>query len=367
MCRVSYIPTQFVERCSEEFIIKFLKFLETSNGGDGNGFYYLESRRLEKSVKKPLETLYNNPDKEGFVFHTRRRSHGPINKFLCHPFETEKYITLHNGIWSDYQIFRDLYEIKQKISDSYIMGLTLEQFGIKKFFKTFSQMGVVIIYEKDSGKVYCAYTSGDFEALSTKYGYIYASTFHSPYYNRRGSDSVLLNKITKKQFTHIPRGFYELSPDNFFKVQLDNLRPSSSNKILGPVHFLEEENKSVERYGIAKPCEPHTPINKAYEMVKRYDALKSQTLEDVTYHLYNIISSLEKKNEILTKELTEFKVLTDEKFKLLRNDIYEQMANLWENIWDEIGQNSRENSYKQITTNMGKLIIKESLKQGVEE
>lgn len=367
MCRVSYIPKEFVERCSKEFIIKFLKFLEASNGGDGNGFYYIESGRLEKSVKKPLETLYDNPCKEGFLFHTRRRSHGPVNKFLCHPFETKKYITLHNGIWQDYQIFRDLYEIKQKISDTYVMALTLEQFGIKKFFKTFSHLGVVMIYEKSSRKVYCAYTSGDFEALSTNYGYIYASTFRSPFYNKKDSNFGLLNKITKKQFTHIPLGIYELSSDNYFKVNLNNLHLSSTNKNLGTVPFMEEQPESIERYVIPKTCESHIPINKAFEMVKRYDALKSQTFEDVTYHLYNLITTLENKNKILTNKFKKFKALTDEKFTLLRDDIYKQIANLWETFCSGLGRNSQKNSCNQINENLVSQILQESPEQGGEE
>ncbi|MHA1281996.1 MAG: hypothetical protein ACTSQP_05760 [Promethearchaeota archaeon] len=230
MCRLAYFPKEFVENIPEEFIIDFLKNLEAMNGGDGNGFYYLESGRLEKSVDLTIDDLYNNPRKEAFLFHTRRRSHGPINDFLCHPFETENYVILHNGIWYEYKHFERLFKNKKGVSDSYIMSEVIELMGIQKFFQNYSHLGVVLIYHKKSKRVFCAYTSGEFQAMKTKYGYIFASNFGYHKYINSKSFRYLRNIcIELKQY--IPYGFFELNTENLQRINLENIKIENFDKI----------------------------------------------------------------------------------------------------------------------------------------
>ncbi|MFX1392345.1 MAG: hypothetical protein ACFFAH_02120 [Promethearchaeota archaeon] len=246
MCRLSFFPKKFVENIPKDIVISFLKELELSNGGHGNGFYYLESGRLEKSVDIPLEKLYNNPHKEGFLFHTRRRSHGPIIDFLCHPFETKHYIILHNGIWNEYHYFKNLYGIKENVSDTYVMAKVIENYGFTKFLATFSRLGVLLVHDKSTKKTYCARTTGEFQILFTKFGCVFASNFEPFRYNGNNSSYDFLKSITKKRIRNISHGIYELNSNNFIKINLNKTK-NQRKWIESERSYIQENKRKLEK------------------------------------------------------------------------------------------------------------------------
>jgi len=209
MCRIAYFPEEFVYKADPSSILSFLMYLEKSQGGDGNGFYYLDTDELVKSIETPIANLfeYYRP----FFFHTRKATHGAINDFNCQPINRKRYIILHNGIFSDNSL-APLFNLDLgEVSDSHLIDHLIEKFGFLKFFRSFSGYGVILVHNKHTKKTFLLKNTGSFEALKTKNGWCYSSDF----------PNSLLKNLKDKIFHsfNTERALYEIGEDGYRLIE----------------------------------------------------------------------------------------------------------------------------------------------------
>ena len=107
--------------------------------------------------------------------HLRAASHGEVAKRNCHPFLIDDWAVIHNGIWSEYNIAKLIFE-KQGIqfegeTDSEVAAHLLNLVGPKKFWKEVDRGGVFAGLKKN-GQLWIMKTSGDLVWLTRKDGTI---------------------------------------------------------------------------------------------------------------------------------------------------------------------------------------------------
>jgi len=128
MCRLAFYP-EGVERIMDRgCLVYILDKLELSSGGDGNGFYFWADDMIRKSVVMSINRLIKKGRwKKGFIFHTRKATHGDIVRRNTHPFRLPGGdVVAHNGVWyeKDWKKFNLRTEC-----DSEVLGLTLQKMG----------------------------------------------------------------------------------------------------------------------------------------------------------------------------------------------------------------------------------------------
>src|SRR3990167_3896943 len=105
MCRIALWPVGTAIEFGEERLKAFLKQLQCSLGGHGNGIGWWEGTEphVVKGVKMTTDecaqTILDVNRKYRVLFHTRLASRGSISEENCHPFLYGNWITCHNGTW----------------------------------------------------------------------------------------------------------------------------------------------------------------------------------------------------------------------------------------------------------------------------
>lgn len=209
MCRLAFFPDEFVYNAQPSAILSFLMYLEKSQGGDGNGFYYLDNDELVKSIETPLGKLFDGY--RPFLFHTRKATHGAINDFNCQPINRKRYVIVHNGIFSDNSL-APLFNLDLgEVSDSHLIDYLIEKFGFLKFFRSFSGYGVILVHNKHTKKTFLLKNTGSFEALKTKHGWCYSSDF----------PNTLLKTIKDKTFHSFTaeKALYEIGENGYRLIE----------------------------------------------------------------------------------------------------------------------------------------------------
>ena len=152
---------------------------------------------------------------EGSMFHTRRKTYGKINDENTQPIETNQFVIAHNGNCRRILNLRGKFGLRMYSSDTRVIAEYIERNGIAKFYENYSNFGVLLIYDKFHDKVYLLKDGGHFEAIETKYGLLYCSSF-GPFFSRGGS-KTFFKAITINRFI-IKDGNYELSSDGFYPI-----------------------------------------------------------------------------------------------------------------------------------------------------
>lgn len=155
MCRLCMLDRTSVEwlylESEEDRLTPFLKQLEKSQGGDGNGVAALHKRGRVSWLKGTalhvractawiLQEYLDGA--QYFMFHTRRASLGTINTDNCHPFVTGKTCLAHNGHDSELITVaeKELKYDAQGYPDSRAALFLLDEYGpdcLKKFSGNF--------------------------------------------------------------------------------------------------------------------------------------------------------------------------------------------------------------------------------------
>lgn len=207
MCRIFCSPDKELT-FTKTHLWKFFKELERSLGKDGNGVYNITTKELWKSAKRmPIEANIEG----GLLFHTRYATNGLVRDYNCQPFDNEKYVMVHNGVFTGAESYARLLGFpysSTKYSDSYMMAWILEKVGVLNFYNALKtkRYGVIVVYEKATDRIYLLKTSGSFECGKFEDGsYIY------------GSSKIDFWQIEGKAQS-INSGLYILSGDGFTQL-----------------------------------------------------------------------------------------------------------------------------------------------------
>ena len=210
MCRIVYSPNSRVSY-NKGNLNKFFTRLENKAGGDGNGIYLLKKHELYKTMEKVEKAEFFNDKtidyKNGFIFHTRMRTHGEKKKFNCQPLEGSRYIIAHNGVFSQHSTVCAYLGLMDRHSDSHSILRLIEERGLLNFYMGFNDRyyGVVLVYDKKTDIIYLLKTSGSFEmGVFDNDGVIYASS------------NVDFWDVDSK--VDIGKGMYILNSDGFIKI-----------------------------------------------------------------------------------------------------------------------------------------------------
>ena len=99
MCRVLLMNKKGEQEIENIYgLARYLKYLEDSMGGHGNGFALLKDGkviRLEKGVNLDIRDIANIIRKTNYdwcLFHTRFASKGIVCDKNCHPFKRDDFV-----------------------------------------------------------------------------------------------------------------------------------------------------------------------------------------------------------------------------------------------------------------------------------
>lgn len=161
MCRLAFIPAK--APISRKNLESFLKQLEKSFGGDGNGYAAISpdgTVLIKKSLKlsceimaKEIHALKNQG--WSIYFHTRKVSVGWHSDAQCHPFKIEGqewHGTLcHNGTWMDGSV---LAKYLNTGSDTATMAYLIGELGLETMDqrKLMPKSGVFLLYGGKPGE-----------------------------------------------------------------------------------------------------------------------------------------------------------------------------------------------------------------------
>ena len=138
MCRIFYNPSKHTTFSNND-IWKFFMKLEKLGGKDGNGIYSFRTNTLYRSLSMPIEANVTG----SLLFHTRLATHGKKMVYNCQPFDGNRYIMVHNGIFSRIEKYAHLLGFPRftgnKYSDSYMMHWVMERVGLFHFYNTFKK------------------------------------------------------------------------------------------------------------------------------------------------------------------------------------------------------------------------------------
>lgn len=161
MCRLAFFPSG--TRLDKSVLTDFLKGLEKSFGGDGNGFAAIspsQTLTLRKAVGLDCEDISNeiydlmNLD-WAVYFHTRKTSIGYTTDEQCHPFAIKgpHWIgTLcHNGTWSKGETLARYFDVG---SDTAAFAKLIGELGLKEIErrKLMPESGVFLLYGAAPGE-----------------------------------------------------------------------------------------------------------------------------------------------------------------------------------------------------------------------
>jgi predicted glutamine amidotransferase len=256
MCEIHFIKTlnRKIEKKDIENMLELLKLGKIRNK-DGwgitntkiiykrNGIY---KSKLDSSI---IETFNNS---NFLLSHNRLSTIGKDKKLNSHPFSNKRFIWLHNGHISNYEILSKVYKIKNINVDSQIIGeLLLKECELEK--------NIVIALKNTIEKLNGSFSVFVYDKITKRLFYF----LHSAYFQFR-----LLNY--KNDFIIIG----DTSESNLDNIYLDSL-----NKNHG---FKELKYKIV---GYLNPIE-----NRIYEISNTIKALKKF---EVDYTYVNYVDSYE--------------------------------------------------------------------------
>ena len=155
MCRLAFIPGRAKVNYKE--LLEFFNHLQTSCGGDGNGYVAVseDGRTLSNKAAKlsngqiVKQTYKLIRDGWSVYYHTRKVSVGWISDEQCHPFEIKgrmfKGYLCHNGTWYEGQTMAKYFGVG---SDTAALAKLIGQFGLKnlKDRKLLPESGVFLLY-----------------------------------------------------------------------------------------------------------------------------------------------------------------------------------------------------------------------------
>ena len=164
MCRIFCSPDRDMTFDKKD-LWEYLFRLEKALGKDGNGIYNFTTKELWKFHNRmPTEANI----KGGILFHTRYATNGLVRDYNCQPFDNERYVLVHNGMFSAIEGYARLLGFPfstKKYSDTYMMAWVMEKVGILNWYNAFKDKyyGVVIVLDKKTDKLYLLKTGGSFE------------------------------------------------------------------------------------------------------------------------------------------------------------------------------------------------------------
>lgn len=163
---------------------QFFRKLEKVGGGDGNGIYAenCDENKPPKIVRdmgmEKIEKTFL--DYHRFIFHTRKASHGVKDIRNVHPFETEKYIICHNGVFPGIEQTAKVLGFRKSdiYSDTAMIAYVIDKVGLLNFYIGFNDelFGVILVYDKDKKTMYLLKNGGTFKAIRIDGTYLYASS-----------------------------------------------------------------------------------------------------------------------------------------------------------------------------------------------
>lgn len=175
MCRLAAFPPGFERKEALEILWSF-----RMGNRDGTGEVHVKDG--EFVVNKwawPLERvekhLFRHMPHDGWtIAHLRAATHGGKTNENTHPFIKGKTATVHNGVWSEYDIARLAIEsVGGKFegqTDSEVAAHLLEHLGPKRFYEAVRSHSGVFLTLTKSGKLWAINTGGDLEVARNKDG-----------------------------------------------------------------------------------------------------------------------------------------------------------------------------------------------------
>jgi hypothetical protein len=140
MCRLARITSSWPG------LLDYLRQLQRSCGGDGNGLAYqhLFLKGLKLSNKRIAELIQEKPEGAPALYHTRMASVGDRCSNLCHPFHCHKGWLVHNGTWCEGAKHARLLtkQTGQQFSDTAVMAMLIETTSFACAMKKYDPWGV---------------------------------------------------------------------------------------------------------------------------------------------------------------------------------------------------------------------------------
>lgn len=200
MCRLAAFPPYFPRQEAINILLNFEK-----NNTDGTGYVYLDHKKfvVRKTIDKLSDCIKDNnflkhmPYGGWTLVHLRAASHGENAMRNTHPFIIEnKWAFIHNGIWSEYEIprkiFQKLGEIKGE-TDTEAAGHLFNLLGPKAFTHVVDRGGVFMGLKRN-GKLWISKTSGCLVSYKRNGYILYASELDRDIYKtQRGVDEGWYN------------------------------------------------------------------------------------------------------------------------------------------------------------------------------
>ena len=177
MCRLAAFP----KGTPKDYAIEVFRNFESCNK-DGVGVAYQKAGAFvinkaatsfsEAMAKGDVGLFDHMPYNDSWTIgHVRLKTHGDKAYENTHPFNVGRYAFVHNGMWSDYEKFRELLKDAVKYqgqTDSEIAGHILSMVGPTRFEKIVTMGGVYMGLHK-SGEVHIVKTySGELHMHCTE-------------------------------------------------------------------------------------------------------------------------------------------------------------------------------------------------------
>lgn len=142
MCRVFMCNKTFFQDNNKVLPNLWYGFVKT-NGGDGNGVACYAGPDYHPLILKGVkQTVWESFDAckkwakldecEWLLFHTRMATSGGITDAMCHPFEEDGDLLIHNGVCSE---FADFQINRQDVSDTRMLFYLARNYS-KNFYET---------------------------------------------------------------------------------------------------------------------------------------------------------------------------------------------------------------------------------------
>lgn len=250
MCGIAAIISK---NPAEKILIESLKKLEY-RGYDSAGIATKEKNgfAITKTVGKVSnleQELNNNPKKHLSnigIAHTRWATHGEVSKINSHPFESENWCLVHNGIIENFEQLKTTYNLKTKSqTDTEVIVQLLEKqkdntiFSVIDACKKLKGSYSLAILNKNTNKLYFAKNKSPFFVANTKIGVLGAS------------DAVCFSNLTENfyclndfEFCEADQNeikFFDINKNQISKKLLTLPKISSSTDLENFSHYMEKE------------------------------------------------------------------------------------------------------------------------------
>ena len=199
MCRLALFNKEGVNYIESNYgLTDFFNYLETSQGGHGNGYCIIYDNgkiRIKKGItllntEITADILKDYQNIKWVMYHTRLASMGNISNENCHPFKCEKSVLMMNGTERGIRAF-----IKENKTDTETILNICVMLGINITEATKNLNSVFVGY--DNGRVFANRNNGSLEYLHhNSKTIIFASEFLPEQYK---NDNVYISPLYWKE------------------------------------------------------------------------------------------------------------------------------------------------------------------------